>query len=90
MGDEIYKRIIKTAEDKRVQALTRGRDPNEDREVYWFIYPGKFDEDFEEMLTDLEIGIMRDFDELVCVRRMPCEIRNMEGYDFLGECIYKK
>mgnify|MGYP001560459464 CR=1 FL=1 len=68
-------------------AITRGCDPEEDFEVYYFIIRGRNNPELDDEITDLDLSLNNDYSYNCNLSQWPsCDL---SAYPFLGEFIYK-
>lgn len=90
IDDKVYRILIDFAKkySKKVKAVFKGRDPEEEETVYYFIGTSKkYDSGFSDKLASLELKIFNKFGEnvpLMCWPRV-----NPDDYGFFGKCLYK-
>jgi len=86
---EIEDQIIMLARKNNIEAVYRGYDPEESsREIYWLIKPGKYDENLEKKMTDLEIRLTRAAKSNISITLFPISRGEANKYPFLNRRIY--
>lgn len=77
--------------EERVNALYNGFDPEESNHtVFYFLIEGRFDEEFSDQLSDLDLRIANEIGYQCDLMEWPCPTDKAHDYPFLGECIWKR
>ncbi|MEK6859876.1 MAG: hypothetical protein AABX54_03605 [Nanoarchaeota archaeon] len=84
--------MIKLADSKnKVTALCRGNDPEESNHiVFYFLIEDRFDEEFSDQLSDLDLRIANEIGYQCDLMEWPCSVEKINEHPFLGKCIWKR
>lgn len=86
--DYIEAKLIDFAiENRSIESLTRGIDPEEGFPVYYLRAKGSYNFELGDKITDLELNLYKDTKENISLFQWPAD-----GSDesFLGESIWKR
>jgi hypothetical protein len=87
LSDQIRDELIKFAKEHSIEAIYRGKSPEDNTPCFYMLKQAPYDRKFEDKLTSLELKLFPR--ESTMIMQFPISPDNVKDYPFMKELIYK-